>query len=215
MGTHYGVRPTGNIRPKRRFRTSLLTVTNTITSTGDLGNPITIFGGSSQNIVWEFTHVFPRFRTNLCFFECGASGNGLWYGIRGASSGNGGVLRFRAGDGSASIDNGANDDDNCACLDITNFPQTGKRYLVTLQYSYGSSGTGGYVEIYINNRRAGKAFPPNNVINNAYGGNPSFFFGGGTASAVCAGESQTMAPNALLKSDLLHFHGQTVRANPT
>ena len=55
----------------------------------------------------------------------------------------------------------------------------------------------------------------NNVINNAYGGNPSFFFGGGTASAVCAGESQTMAPNALLKSDLLHFHGQTVRANPT
>ena len=215
MGTHYGVRPTGNIRPKRRFRTSLLTVTNTITSTGDLGNPITIFGGASQNIVWEFTHVFPRFRTNLCFFECGASGNGLWYGIRGASSGNGGVLRLRAGDGSASIDNGANDDNYCACLDITNFPQTGKRYLVTLQYSYGSSGTGGYVEIYINNRRAGKAFPPNNVINNAYGGNPSFFFGGGTAGAVCAGESQTMAPNALLKSDLLHFHGQTVRANPT
>ena len=32
---------------------------------------------------------------------------------------------------------------------ITNFPQTGRRYLVTLQFSYGSSGTGGYLEIYI------------------------------------------------------------------
>lgn len=213
MGTHYGVRPTGNIRPKRRFRTSLLTLTNTLTGTGDLGNPVTTFGGGGVNIVWEFTHVFPRFRTNMCFFEAGASGFGAWYGIRGASGGNGGVLRFRAGDGSASISNGANNDNNCACLDITNFPQTGKRYLVTLQFSYGSSGTGGYVEIYINNRRAGKAFPPNNFINAAYGANNAFFFGGGTSTAVCHGESTTMAPNVLLKSNLFHFHNQTVRAN--
>ena len=213
MGTHYGVRPTGNIRPKRRFRTSLLTLTNTLTGTGDLGNPVKTFGGGGVNIVWEFTHVFPRFRTNMCFFEAGASGFGAWYGIRGASGGNGGVLRFRAGDGSASISNGANNDNNCACLDITNFPQTGKRYLVTLQFSYGSSGTGGYVEIYINNRRAGKAFPPNNFINAAYGANNAFFFGGGTSTAVCHGESTTMAPNVLLKSNLFHFHNQTVRAN--
>ena len=100
MGTHYGVRPTGNIRPKRRFRTSLLSITNTITSTGDLGNPLTVFGGHHQNIVWEFTHVFRKLRTNLCFFEAGASGFGAWYGICGASSGNVGVLRFKAGDAS-------------------------------------------------------------------------------------------------------------------
>jgi hypothetical protein len=208
MGTHYGVRPTGNIRPKRRFRTSLLTITNTVTSTGNLGNPETFFGNHAQPIVWEFTHIFPRNRgSGMCFFEAGGSFYGMWYGIR-----SDGTLRFRAGNGQHAINTGANNLDNCACLDITNYPQTGRRYLVTLQYKTGS---GGYVEIYINNRRAGQATAPNGGVWPAYGSNNSFFFGGGTTGGIPVGEVTSMAPNAFLKSDLLHFQNQTVRANPT
>lgn len=77
--------------------------------------------------VFVTTLIFPRVPTDGLIWESGATGRGIWIGIRDSGT----TLRLRAGDGGISV-SGSNA--NTAVIDYTGFPKDGQSHVLAFDF---------------------------------------------------------------------------------
>jgi len=201
MGTHYGVRPTGNAPTNDPFLTLALGSANSTHETGQIASNSTTFKNTLPT-VFEWKMTFPKNPGDLLLLELGASGNGAYVGIRDSGT----ILRVRAGDGSGTVNNTSN-----MFLDITDFPKYGKTHLVTVAFVPQNSSSvedTAYVRLWIDNVLKGTGNTTDGSDSNAaWGGNAAGFMF--NASGVPSGEPTTVN-SSLAQSNISYWEDEII-----
>lgn len=202
MGTHYGVRPTGNAPTNDPFLTLALGSADSTHSTGQIASTSDVSFSNTLPTVFEWKMTFPENPGDLLLLELGASGNGGYVGIRDSGT----IFRVRAGDGSGTVNNTSN-----MFLDITDFPKYGKTHLVTVAFvpkSVDSVEDTAYVRLWIDNVLRGTGNTTDGSdSNDAWGSNAAGFMF--NASGVPSGEPTTVN-SSLAQSNISYWQDEII-----
>jgi hypothetical protein len=164
------------------------TIINLINNTLDGVAPSTTFTPGIEYVlsdrdldtVFVCDAIFPpTITSSACLFEFGATGTGIWVGIR--QDGDGTYFRARCGAGGEAIAKGESAA-GCACVDIVDFPQDGLTHNVIVSIDLNAD----KMDIYIDGKLKGSNTSSGDIVTVA-GGNEGFF--GSATENVCVGET--------------------------